>query len=251
MIDGPGETFLKVRHHMNRKLLNRTGMAGTVSAYMNKNQSIWTGNKAIAATVAELDAGLGLTAQKAGIQETPVTGAADLMVQVRHEYEDEFLLIAGQISALATKNNDPNLAAQVELTLPQLDKIADDDLEALGQRISGLATANLAALADYNITQADVKNLDALTSQFHGQKTAPRTAVAGRAAQTKTLPPAVKTITSLLRNRLDKQMLIFKKSNPEFYAGYVSARVIMDRHGHNDGSNPTPPSSTPLAAPQK
>jgi len=66
--------------------------------------------------------------------------------------------------------------------------------------------------------------------------------------QTKTLPPAVKSVTSILRNHLDKQMLMFKKSNPEFYAGYVSARVIVDRGGRK-GAAPTPPA--PVTATQK
>jgi len=28
---------------------------------------------------------------------------------------------------------------------------------------------------------------------------------------------------------------MFKKSSPEFYAGYQSARVIVDRHGRKNG----------------
>lgn len=147
--------------------------------------------------------------------------------------------IAGQLCSLADKIGDTNLGAQTELTLAQLDKLSVDILEATGKRISGLATANLAALVDYNITQADITALDGLTDQFHGVKTAPRKAIATRAGQTKTLPPAVKSVTSLLRNHLDKQMLMFKKSNPEFYAGYASARVIMDR-GSRKGSSPAP-----------
>jgi hypothetical protein len=63
---------------------------------------------------------------------------------------------------------------------------------------------------------------------------------ATRAGQTKTLPPVLKSVTSLLRNHQDKQMLMFKKSNPGFYASYVSARVIVDRGGHK-GAQPQPP----------
>ena len=115
-----------------------------------------------------------------------------------------------------------------------------DVLEATGKRISALATANLTGLKDYGITQADVTALDGLTTQFHDAKTAPRKAIAARAGQTKTLPPAVKSVTSLLRNRLDKEMFLFKKSNPEFYAGYASARVILDRGGRKNGKQPSP-----------
>jgi hypothetical protein len=124
-----------------------------------------------------------------------------------------------------------------------------DVLEATGKRISGLATANLAALADYGITQTDIAALDTMTGQFHDVKTAPRKAIATRAGQTKTLPPAVKTVTSLLRNHLDKQMLMFKKNNPEFYGGYVSALVVIDRHGKGIAA-PTP-TPTPATTPSK
>ena len=43
-------------------------------------------------------------------------------------------------------------------------------------------------------------------------------------------------------------MLLFKKKNPDFYAGYVSARVVVDRGGHKTGSQPAP---TPTLATQK
>ena len=64
----------------------------------------------------------------------------------------------------------------------------------------------------------------------------------------KPLPPAVKSVVSLLRNHLDKEVLMFKKSNPEVYVGYLSARVVVDRGGHKTGSQPAP---TPQPAPQK
>ena len=113
--------------------------------------------------------------------------------------------------------------------------------------MSGLATANLAALVDYNITQVDVTELDNLTTQFHGVKSAPRTAIAGCAGETNTLPDEISDLTSVLRNQLDKQMTKFRKTNPEFYAGYRSARVIVDRSG-NGGvvqPSPAPPPKTP------
>ena len=226
---------------MNRDQINRTGMYSTVSAYMNTNQTTWNSVKAIGDTVDDLNSGIADINSSAGRQQTPTTGAAGAKAQVRHDYEEQILVIASQLAALAAVNSNANLAAQVELTLSALDKLSDDELEETGTRVAGLATANLAALADYGIVQADVTALTAFTTQFHGAKTAPRAAVVDRASQTATLPDKIAGVTSLLRNRLDKLMTKFKKSNPEFYAGYLSARVIVDR----GGSASAPPAPTP------
>ncbi|MDE3066763.1 MAG: hypothetical protein KGJ60_04340 [Verrucomicrobiota bacterium] len=51
----------------------------------------------------------------------------------------------------------------------------------------------------------------------------------------------MKTVTSLLRNNLDKEMLMFKKSSPDYYAGYLAARVIVDHGGRTATPQPTPP----------
>ena len=225
---------------MDRDFTNRTDMQNTVAAYMAANNSIWNILPAMNVTVGELSDNNAAIADKIGKQSAPITGAADEKTQVRTGFEEKILEIADQLSALAALNNDPNLAAQVELTLSGLDKLDVDILEETGKRISTLANAHIAALADYGITAADVTALDNLTTQFHGVKNAPRTAIAGRKGETVTLPGLGSKNTSLLRNRLDKQMTKFKKSHPEFYAGYRTARVIVDRGGGN-ATPPTPP----------
>ena len=223
-------------------------MFNTVSAYMEKNKSTWNGNKAIEDTLVDLNNGIAAIAASAGKQQAPTGGATDEKELVRLALEEKILEIAAQLSSLADRNGDVNLAAQVELTLSSLDKLSDEDLETTSKRISGLATARLAALADYQITQADVAELDALTARFHGVKSAPRIAIAGRAGQTTTLPRLIAASTSLLRNQLDKQMIKFRKSNPEFYAGYQSARAVVDRGGGNGSEQPAPATPTEAAA---
>ncbi len=222
-------------------------MGATVAAYMNKNNPIWTGTKAVADTMAQLNAALGNVNQTAQDQQTPIVGEEDKKALARHDLEDEIMRIAGALGSLAAKTNDLVLAGQTELTLAQLDKMDADTLEETGNRISGLAVANLAGLADYNIAQADLTAFGKMISSFHDAKTGPRTAIAKRAAKTKALPSGVQSVKSILRNRLDKEMLLFKKSNPDFYAGYLAARVTVDRHGKGKAT-PTP---APTSAIQK
>lgn len=216
-------------------------MAATVASYMNKNNTIWTGNKAVSDTMTLVNGALDAVNQKAQEQGTPIVGEEVQKALVRHDYEEEIMRLSGQVCSFASKTGNPDLAAQTELTLSQLDKMDADTLEETGSRVSGLISANLAGLADFNVTQTDVKGLDDMTKQFHGVKTAPRTAISTRKGKTKNIPPAVKTVMSLLRNNLDKEMLMFKKSNPDFYAGYVAARVIVDRGGRTATQQPTPP----------
>lgn len=231
---------------MTRDDLNRIDMFNTVDSVMDRNQSIWGAVPAITVTVTDVKAGIAAIGESVRRQRAPTGGAKDEKAAVRLSFEEKILEVADQLSAMAAKNNDANLGAQVELTLSALDKMDVDDLEQTGKRVAGLASTNLAALADYGITQADVTELNNLTTRFHGVKNAPRTAIAGRAGETDTQPILVANVTSVLRNRPDKQMRKFKKSNPEFYAAYRAARVIVDRGGSGASDQPpTPPPAPP------
>jgi len=228
---------------MNRYQLNLTDMFATVSAYMAKNKTIWQGVPAILATVSDLDTGLGVIGDTDKKQASPTSGATKDKEQVRHDYEEEILLIADQLAALAAQTKNAVLAGKAELTLSSLNKMPAEVLEATGKNISELATANIAALAGYNITAADVTALDNLTTAFHGAKSEPRAAVVDRKKQTDTLPGAIADVRSILRNRLDKQMTTYRRTNGEFYAGYLAARGIVDKGG--GGKKPTPPPAKP------
>ena len=231
---------------MNRDQLNNTDMFNTVSSYMARNNSIWGSIPATTATVLELNTSIGQIGDKLRKQQAPTSGATGDKNEVRGDFEDQILIIADQLSSLAAKNNDQTLGAKVDWNISSLDKLSDDELEATGKTVSALGTANLAALANYGLVAADLTALDALVTKFHGVKSDPRLLIAGRKGETDTIPDLIRTTKSLLRNQLDKQMTRFKKSHPEFFAGYRAARVIVDRGG--SGGNPTTPAPTPPPA---
>ena len=222
---------------------NRVTMFGSVSDYMNlaANKALWLPMKAAKDTVAELDAMLVDIAKKVDKQKTPTTGAADAKGNVRHDYEAKILEIGDQLASIAAATHDPVLGTQVEFSKAGLGKLSDDDLETAGKRVATLAKAHAAALADHLVTAADVTELEGLTADFDAIKNQPRTTIAGRAGETATLPDLITAATNLLRDRLDKQMTRFRQSNPEFYAGYQSARVVVDRGGSAPAKPVVPP----------
>ena len=68
--------------------------------------------------------------------------------------------------------------------------------------------------------------------------------MAGRAAQTSALPELIREVSGLLRNKLDRAVNLFRRSNSEFVAGYRTARVIVDR---GTGQKPATPAANPPA----
>ncbi len=232
---------------MNQDDINRMSMVNTVDSLMDQNESIWSSLPAIQETVDDIKSGITDVNKSAGKQAIATAGTGDEKANVRLTFEAKILEIADQLSALAAKKEDAILGAQVELTPSALDKTDVDALEELGKTVSGLAVTNIVELEKYGIVKDDVEALDQLTTKFSKVKNAPRVAISGRKGVTDTLPLLVAKLMSILRNRLDKQMTKFKQSNPEFFAAYRSARVIVDRGGGqgSDDSSPTPPPTSP------
>lgn len=219
--------------NMNQDQFNITGTQTTLTDYLLQNKSVWSNVKAINDTVNAIMANNKIISDKANVQEHATDGAVELKRQARHDLEEKVVEIADQLFSLADKTNNTALEAQVHLTLSSVDGLEDADLERTAGNILQLATTNLAALADYNLVQADLDALDSLAKNFTKFKTAPRTGIAKRKGQTDTLPQAIDDNQSLIRRQLDKQMTKFKKTNPEFYAGYQAARLIVSRRSHH------------------
>ena len=216
---------------MNRRQINVVEAANTTVAYLTQpaNAAIVQGNQAITNTMVEIKGDLATIAGLEKKQTKPITGPAADKAALRHDYEEAILVVAGQLAALGAKNNDLTLEAQGDLSLSKLEDLTAEDLVATADRIGDLATDNIAALADYNILPADVTALGTFKPKFQGVKTKPREAVVGRKQETDLIQPVIKSLRSLLNRQLDRQMLTYKKPQPEFYAGYLSARVIVDR----------------------
>ena len=220
-------------------------MFDTMIDYLDANNGTWSGTPAFADAVTRAKAAVAAVDSAVDKQQTPMTGVTGDKASARNDLEEKTLEIADQLSAFAAKNGDHTMGAQVELTKSMLDKSQDNDLEQTAERIGNLANTNMAALADYGVTAADVTALTDLRTTFGGIKTGPRTATAERSTQTASLPQLINEVRSIFRNEIDKLITKFKTSNAEFYNGYFAARVIVNRPGTQKKATPPPPPTPP------
>jgi hypothetical protein len=216
-------------------------MFETTINFLDDNNSVWSGTPAFADAVTRAKAGVVAIDTATDAQQTPTSGVTDDKAQARDELEEPLLAIADQLSALAVKNGDNDLAAKAEMTKSSLDKMTANDLEQAAERVAGLATANIAALADFDVIAADVTALNAARTAFVGIKDSPRQAAVGRKTQTLSLPQRIANVRSIFRNEIDKMVTKKKKANPDFYAGYFAARIIVNRAATHAAKKPAPP----------
>ena len=83
-------------------------------------------------------------------------------------------------------------------------------------------------LANYGVTEASVTETETSIDQYTTLIGKPRT-IRNKAFAAKTaLQELMDTTNDLLKNRLDKLMLQFQFTHPEFYDEYLRARTIVD-----------------------
>jgi hypothetical protein len=223
-----------------------TTMFETTLALLDQNNSIWSGRDAFADAVTRAKLGTNEIRGKTGRQTSPTAGVTGDKAQSRNDLEEQMLEVGNQVAALAAKSSDHDLGAKVEMTKSSLDRMSDSDLVQAAKRVVEAATANLAALAPYGVTKAEVTALEAAATKFEEMKGSTREAAVGRKVETLSLPEAIGTVRSIFRNELDKMMTAFKRSNPDFYNGYFAARVIVNRAATRTAAKKTePPAAKP------
>ncbi|GAB4093056.1 carboxypeptidase-like regulatory domain-containing protein [Flaviaesturariibacter terrae] len=157
---------------------------------------------------------------------------------------------AAAIAAYAHDKNDAILAGEMDYSARELERIAEDKMMPVIRRIIELAGAHVAALADYGITAQTLDNLSDLADIFEGKKAAPRAAINLRSDAGELAAELVAQTNAILKKTVDKLVLQFEKSDPEFYAQYWKSRIIVDAatSGTSLTVNVSGPDAQPLAA---
>jgi hypothetical protein len=233
---------------MERKLTNRVTMFKTVDGYLDQKNSVWNGMAPFAAAVQQLKQKLVAIDTAAQKQETPVSGAAGDKAAARDGLEDVLFLMCEALGVLAHTSNDHELKALVDISPTAIDRLNDEELGNRATNVLAKANAMKTELATMQVTQANIDELDAALQTYLTAKAKPRTAVVERMVQTETLPALVRETSNILRDQIDKLVNLFKRTNPEFVAGYKSARVVMDRVAGQaarpaETTQPSPPTS--------
>jgi hypothetical protein len=213
---------------MLKRLANKLVMFHAVQNHLDRNKSMWTSVPAMATTIndfelllAEIENYIQLTSgNKKGIAQQKATQQA---LVIAHAYE-----LSSVLYAMAIKKNNEILAAKVDFTETDLLKMRDDNLVTTCRNIVELATEHLAGLIAYEVTSDELIVLKEEINRFAENLTTGRVSVSERKAANEKLKIVFLHVDALLKKQLDRIMVRYRKTEPDFYATYQNLRRIIN-----------------------
>ena len=229
---------------MNTNQTNRVTMFKTVASYLDDHSAIWNGMPPMLGAVAHFKGKIGAIDAAAQKQEMP-SGATDNKAAARDALEDVLFLACEALGTLAHSTNNHDLAALVEVTPSSLDHLGEQELSNRAASVLAAANTWKTDLAPLQVTQDNLNELEQALQDFNASKEGPRQATTERMVQTESLPELIREASEILRERIDRMVNLFRRSHPDFVAGYRGARVIVDRAASRGTTKPTPPPPNP------
>jgi len=154
---------------------------------------------------------------------------------------DKAFEVASAVSSYASTVKNAELAGKVGFSKSELMRSRDTETATLCTNIRTAATANLAALADYAVTAADLTDLAQKISAYETAVANPQNARVSKKTATDNIEAEFVEFDNILNNRMDTLIPKFAAASPDFVKDYTNARTIVDSGGGGATPPPTPP----------
>ncbi len=136
--------------------------------------------------------------------------------------------IAAPIFAFASSTANNKLKQEVNFSYSDLLRTKDDLMAPRCQNIKDLGIANLAALAPYGLTTAGLIALQTEIDNYQVKVPTPRNSAAQKKTIRENMKTLFKEIDIVLKEQMDKTVVGFKATNPDFVSTYKANRIIID-----------------------
>jgi hypothetical protein len=160
-------------------------------------------------------------------QSAKTDGSSAAKAQALHVLGNLAHRVASGIAACAHDAANGELAGRVAYSRTNITRGPDAAVISRCKNIHTAGTEYAGEIVEYGVSAADLTNLKKKIDAFQALQPAPRRAKAATSSATKELKRLLKEVDELLSLKLDKLIVQFKDSEPDFYNEYISARRIV------------------------
>lgn len=217
---------------------NKLSMYEAVNTVMDNNSTIWSTMAATSDISTKVKSIITDIQNLRQIQVLDTKGITVNKATIREQLTEATLKLSRALAAYASMNNNYELLGEVNYTQSAFNKSRDNILFDLATLIQNKARLYETELADFIIKPDDITAQQALIDQFFEAVPEKRVAVTESKTSTADLKLKFKEMDELLKEKLDRLILLFKSEYPDFVQQYFNARIIIDL-GHRSSNNKT------------
>jgi len=212
---------------MNKRFENKMIMLKAVLKLLKLNKKIWNASEPLSAAIAELE---DLIGQIEKIQQ--LTGEDNSGLSTTKKLQKDALAkqafeLASILFAMATRTKDLVLLAKVDFPISELQHLRDGELATKCKTISELGRSNLTQITGYGSSEEKLNMLDAQIVQYKTSLPARRLSVSELKAANRKLKELLKQTTDLVNDQIDRMLVPFETSEPDFSTKYQNARKVV------------------------
>lgn len=212
---------------MTSQQLDTLNMYYAVQDLCNQYSAIWQANKPFKTVYEQFTAKLPLIAQYRDTQSLNTKGITETKVQKREDLIEKAYFVANRLQSYALQSQNAELLSAINYNQTEFIRYRDSNLTSVCNTVLEKAQANLANLTDYSVNADTLLELQNAIQSYIEQLPKPRTSQASSKTATDNLTQLFLDTSALLRERLDRDIIVFQKSHPDFYTQYKSARRVI------------------------
>ncbi|MBL7967641.1 MAG: hypothetical protein JNK09_11625 [Prolixibacteraceae bacterium] len=223
---------------MQKQFSNRLRMYQALQSMMSGNQVKWEAVQAIANAFHDFERLLEEIDACSTVTSDRKKGETVQKKELRMRVIDRAMEVSSVLYALIVQTNEQYVGAKLDYTQTKLFKMRDLQLVVACECIVTEAHHHLTLLGTANITANDIETLSADIKTFADLLPRQRLSVTGRKVANAKLKDLFAQTDALLKNQLDRLMLRFKQTHPEFYSSYKTSRHVINygvRHNKGKG----------------
>lgn len=216
---------------MNRNQENKDTMASVVLEYMKEvPETLVQDTPGLEENIQELTEILEVISEKNEYQNTDNSGYSIVKTNLRNSMVELGVNIAYSLKAYAKRVNNEVLFTEMSMTKSSLENMRDNDVKDKCQLIATRATANVAGISTYGITQAVIDGYIQNITLFGNNIPKPRLSITANVLLTQNIAAAFKALDKSLEE-LDIKMFALNFAHRQIVDQYKSCRRIVNHAG--------------------
>ncbi|MDR2815621.1 MAG: hypothetical protein LBB62_02825 [Proteiniphilum sp.] len=214
---------------MDNKQNAKLNMSQRVADALAANADVYTGITPVVEAAAELNAIIDNIREVAKEQI-----AADVAVAGKEKRAAEGMMIdlavraANALYVIGFTTNNKELTNLSGLSPNSFYRVEDNAKLTLAERVYNLAQSQAAALSAYGYDSAKIDAIGAAVAAYRSIITKPMDTLTVRKQKTTNLKELFAALDSVLYDKWDKLIVLFKESHPNFYGEYRTARNFIN-----------------------